>query len=169
MPTTKTSKWQRNKKPICHKFGDAVEKTREQTADYWDQMALPKARETNRKPKPIIQKPKKEKKPTQLSAYKEVDIRDEGYCQFPGCYKGRDTNHHHIIFRSQSGGNHVANLVTLCVEHHTLGKQSPHQSAAWRRYWEGWAEERYPDYWREIREGKMIHEKERNKNKVSQM
>ena len=156
MSLQRKSKWQKPHKAICHKFEDAVERTREQTSQYWDQLALPKHKPTQRKPKPEKKKPVKEKQQPLLSAYKVVDIRDEGYCQFPGCYKQRGANHHHIIFRSAGGRNHVANLVTLCLEHHTLGKQSPHQSQAWRRYWEGWSQERYPEYWAEIRQKQKI-------------
>jgi 5-methylcytosine-specific restriction endonuclease McrA len=107
--------------------------------------------------KPKAKKEKKRKKSVEqskLSAYQETDLRDEGYCQFPGCY--RQGNHHHITFRSAGGKNNIANLVTLCPEHHTNGKNSPHQSEAWRRYWEGWASERYPEYWENIKDGNKI-------------
>jgi len=149
-----------SKKAICHKFEDAVERTREQTAQYWNELALPKIKATQRKPKP--EKKKKNHLAGLAKAYAEVDERDERRCQFPSCYS-TNTNHHHILFKSQGGKNDLENLVTLCPAHHVLEKDiSAHRSVAWQRYWQGWAEDRYPKYWQEIREGQKIQQYNNN-------
>ena len=140
------NKWLQRHKPIVYKFEEQAEEVRKQNKEYWDQLFLPKRKSKKKSPKLV------------LSAYRKTDIRDEGKCQHPGCNRTYEVNHHHIIYRSQGGKNHVANLITLCPEHHTEGKDSPHQSEAWRRYWEGWAEELYPEFWREIREGQKIQQ-----------
>ena len=95
-----------------------------------------------------IPKPKKHKKKTEPAkpVYQTVYERDGGHCQFPGCFR-TDVNHHHIILRSQGGKNHIENLVLLCQDHHTMSKESPHQSEYWRRYWENRSRGRYPAYW----------------------
>lgn len=82
----------------------------------------------------------------------KVKARDHNRCQFPGCCR-QATSLHHILFRSREPGrkSDEQNLVCLCQDHHT-GQCGPHQSEAWRRYWEGWSEELYPSYWKEVRE-----------------
>lgn len=147
----KQSKWQRGRHiPIVYKFEEQAQATREQNEDYWTLMALPKHKPRRQ------QKHRKGKAPTtQTAAYAQVDKRDNKKCQHPGCYSD-NTNHHHILFRSHGGKNDLENLTTLCLEHHNLGKNSPHKSVAWQRYWEGWAENLYPDYWKAIREGQKI-------------
>lgn len=142
------NKWERKKKPIVHLFEEQAEATRKQNDLFWDSLALPK------KPR-RQQKHRKDKQTTQTEAYKQVDERDKKQCQFPSCWS-TNINHHHVQLRSQGGKNDVENLVTLCLHHHSLGKESPHQSVAWRRYWEGWCEERYPSYWAKIREQQKI-------------
>lgn len=156
LPTQRRSKWDNRYKHVCYKFDEAVEKTREQTAEFWDGLAIPKRRLTQSDYKP--DKPKKKNKSCQLSKLlmAMVKERDNNRCQFPGCYKNHGTNIHHIIFKSNGGKNEIENLVTLCLHHHTLSKESPHISNAWRRYWEGWAESRYPSYWFKIWEEKKI-------------
>ncbi len=44
--------------------------------------------------------------------------RDHGRCVVPGCRAGRYLDLHHVRFRSDGGGNDVANLLTLCGGHH---------------------------------------------------
>lgn len=139
------NKWLRKKKPIVYKFEEQAEKNRKLAEEYWELLSLPKKKKRAKK-SPVTGLAK---------AYAEVDERDERRCQFPSCYS-TNTNHHHCLLKSRGGRNDVENLVTLCLHHHTLGKESPHQSIAWRRYWEGWAEEKYPSYWAKIREGQKI-------------
>lgn len=95
------------------------------------------------------------------SVCEKVDERDKKKCQFKYC-RSTDTNHHHCLFRSQGGADDIENLVTLCTEHHTAGKESPHQSIFWRRYWEDWAAERYPSYWAYVRAGQEITQRHNN-------
>ncbi|MGH2667825.1 MAG: HNH endonuclease, partial [bacterium] len=47
--------------------------------------------------------------------------RDGWRCQAPGCTSRQNLNEHHIVLRSQGGGDEEANLVTLCVGHHQQG------------------------------------------------
>lgn len=143
------NKWERKKKSIIYKFEEQAEEVRKQNDAFWDSLALPK--NPRRK-----QKHRKGKAPTtQIEAYKQVDERDKGRCQFPGCYSN-NINHHHVRFKSQGGKNDVENIITLCLHHHSLGKESPHQSIAWRMYWEGHMEDIYPAYWAKIREDNKI-------------
>lgn len=144
------SKWSQRHKPVVHLFEEQAEKTREQNDLFWDNLALPK--KSGRRQ----QKHRKGKAPTtQIEAYKQVDERDGRSCQFPGCWS-MNINHHHVQFKSQGGKNDAANIITLCLHHHSLGKESPHQSIAWRRYWEGHMENLYPAYWQKIRENNRI-------------
>ena len=46
--------------------------------------------------------------------------RDRGYCQVPGCSRAA-VHVHHVVFRSQGGGDEPANLVSICVAHHLHG------------------------------------------------
>lgn len=85
-----------------------------------------------------------------LSAYKEVDIRDEGKCRHPGCKVKKDLTHHHILEKSNGGKNNVANLILLCPIHHTESASCPHKSDLWRNYWILWAMNMYPRYWENI-------------------
>ncbi len=51
----------------------------------------------------------------------EVNLRDRGKCQFPGCTHTRYLDLHHIRPRSQGGAHTADNLITLCSAHHRLG------------------------------------------------
>ena len=158
----KQSKWKRKHVPIVYKFEEQAEKTREQNDLFWDSLSLPK--KSGRRQ----QKHRKGKaSTTQTVAYAQVDKRDGKRCQHPGCYS-ENTNHHHILFRSHGGKNDLENLTTLCLDHHNLGKNSPHKSVAWQRYWEGWAEALYPAYWQAIREGQKITQKYDNRTITTQ-
>lgn len=44
--------------------------------------------------------------------------RDGFRCAAPGCTRCRDLQEHHIVFRSQGGGNQRWNRITLCWWHH---------------------------------------------------
>ncbi len=44
--------------------------------------------------------------------------RDRFRCQVPGCHCRRNLHVHHIIRRSQGGGNDPENLIVLCSKHH---------------------------------------------------
>ena len=144
------SKWSKKHVPVVFKFEEQAQATRESNEAFWDSLQLPKKSKGRR------QKHRKGKEQTtQIEAYKQVDERDERRCQFPGCYSS-NINHHHVQLKSQGGKNDLQNIVTLCLEHHSLGKQSPHQSIAWRRYWEGHMENLYPTYWEKIREDNKI-------------
>jgi hypothetical protein len=47
--------------------------------------------------------------------------RDGWCCTVPGCSARRNLHAHHIVFRSQGGGDEPANLTTLCAFHHQRG------------------------------------------------
>lgn len=47
--------------------------------------------------------------------------RDGWRCAVPGCTSHRNLQVHHIVFRSQGGGDEPENLVTLCAWHHQRG------------------------------------------------
>jgi hypothetical protein len=47
--------------------------------------------------------------------------RDGWRCLVPGCSSRRNLHVHHIVSRSQGGGDEESNLVTLCVFHHLRG------------------------------------------------
>lgn len=131
MPLTRKSKWVKRTKPI--KEQGMHEKRKQSWAELFNQLPP---------------KEKKKKEPP-MSVRDAVKKRDHGQCQMCG---REATSLHHILFRSQapSRKNDEPNLVSLCVEHHT-GKEGPHQSEAWRRYWEEWSTIRYPEYWAEVR------------------
>lgn len=152
MSIQRRSKWQQKKKrSICHKF-KAVEKTREQTAAFWDNLALPKVIKIQHKPK-IKTRIQTDKQYSQ--ACREVDERDNHTCQHPNC-NCRIIQHHHGRFRSRGGQDRVEELVGLCWRHHTGSKDSPHQSEEWRKYWVEWLTKRYPEYWAGVREKQKI-------------
>ena len=148
--TLKRSKWKQRHKPVVKLFEEQAEATRQSNTDYWTEMSLPK-----HKPRRQQKHRKGKTQTTQIEAYKQVDERDERKCQHPGCYSS-NINHHHVQLKSQGGKNDVENIITLCLHHHSLGKESPHQSIAWRRYWEGHMENLYPIYWQKIRENNKI-------------
>lgn len=51
---------------------------------------------------------------------RELGIRDDHSCQFPGCDLQGRLHAHHIIHREDRGPNVLDNLVTLCAFHHRL-------------------------------------------------
>jgi len=50
---------------------------------------------------------------TKLPAYGDIYLRDRFRCQSPTCHS-RNCTPHHIVFRSQGGGEDPSNLVSLC-------------------------------------------------------
>ncbi len=44
--------------------------------------------------------------------------RDHQMCQFPGCDNQRRLHAHHIVHWSKGGSTNMANLITLCHQHH---------------------------------------------------
>ncbi|WP_041453331.1 HNH endonuclease signature motif containing protein [Anaeromyxobacter dehalogenans] len=51
------------------------------------------------------------------SRSEQVRERDLGWCQVPGC-SHRAAHAHHVLFRSQGGGDEAENQVALCAFHH---------------------------------------------------
>lgn len=51
---------------------------------------------------------------------RELGIRDDGSCQFPGCDLLGHLHAHHIIHREHDGPNVLDNLIALCAFHHRL-------------------------------------------------
>ena len=51
---------------------------------------------------------------------RELGIRDDHSCQFPGCDLIGRLHAHHIVHREHHGPNVLDNLVTLCAFHHRL-------------------------------------------------
>jgi hypothetical protein len=47
--------------------------------------------------------------------------RDGWRCLAPGCTSRSHLNVHHLVYRSQNGGEEPGNLVTLCMGHHQAG------------------------------------------------
>jgi hypothetical protein len=47
--------------------------------------------------------------------------RDAWRCRVPGCSSRRNLQVHHVVFRSQGGGDEDANLAVLCAAHHLQG------------------------------------------------
>jgi hypothetical protein len=50
-----------------------------------------------------------------------VFARDGWRCAVPGCSARRDLHDHHVVFRSQGGGNELSNRISVCQPHHTQG------------------------------------------------
>ncbi|MEE9278876.1 MAG: hypothetical protein V3V67_01750 [Myxococcota bacterium] len=50
-----------------------------------------------------------------------IMARDGWRCLVPGCSSYRNLHAHHIVLRSQGGGDEDANQLTLCVAHHLRG------------------------------------------------
>ena len=74
-------------------------------------------------------KPQPKNKPVKIkyrsAAWKKlinsIDARDNLQCQL--CNTGERLvvpNYHHVIFRSQGGGDTLDNMLTLCHEHHRI-------------------------------------------------
>ena len=51
---------------------------------------------------------------------RELGIRDDGCCQFPGCDLLGRLHAHHIVHREHHGPHQLDNLITLCAFHHRL-------------------------------------------------
>lgn len=130
MPLTRQSKWLKHPKKA--KEQGMHQKRRKSWAELFNQLQP---------------KPKKKHEPP-IDIRDQVKARDHNRCQVCG---REATSLHHIRFRSQGGKNDVENLVSLCTEHHT-GQYGPHQSDEWRRFWESWSKQRYPNYWDKVRE-----------------
>jgi hypothetical protein len=47
--------------------------------------------------------------------------RDGWLCRVPGCSSRRNLQVHHVVFRSQGGGDDDGNLAVLCATHHLRG------------------------------------------------
>ena len=57
-------------------------------------------------------------------------------CSHPECNRTEGLQSHHIIFRSETRKKIIDEWQCwLCVEHHTAGKESPHQSDEWRQHY----------------------------------
>jgi hypothetical protein len=54
------------------------------------------------------------------SPHKKVLARDGGLCQVPGCSRAA-AHAHHIVHRSQGGGDDLSNMIALCASHHLHG------------------------------------------------
>jgi hypothetical protein len=50
-----------------------------------------------------------------------VFARDGWRCVVPGCSSMRNLHDHHVVFRSQGGGDEPSNRTTLCAFHHVRG------------------------------------------------
>ncbi len=51
------------------------------------------------------------------TAYQDVYLRDRYRCASPTCER-RDVTPHHVVFRSQGGGEERTNLISLCSSCH---------------------------------------------------
>ena len=51
-----------------------------------------------------------------------IHIRDGWRCMAPGCTSRRNLETHHVVYRSQGGGDGQENLVCLCRFHHQMGE-----------------------------------------------
>jgi 5-methylcytosine-specific restriction endonuclease McrA len=47
--------------------------------------------------------------------------RDGWRCAVPACSSRRNLHDHHVLFRSQGGGNARDNRITVCAAHHLHG------------------------------------------------
>jgi hypothetical protein len=52
----------------------------------------------------------------------EIYVRDGWRCTAPGCTSRRHLEDHHLRYRSQGGGDDLANRVCLCRFHHQRGE-----------------------------------------------
>jgi len=52
----------------------------------------------------------------------EVYVRDGWRCTAPGCTSRRNLEDHHIVYRSQGGGDALSNRTCLCRFHHQRGE-----------------------------------------------
>lgn len=155
MSKQQMSKWQqKTKKSICHKF-KAVEKTREQTEQFWTELALPKIKPINRKSKPS--KPKGShntiKMQLKAKAYEQAEERDEEKCLICGKQAG---SHHHIIKQSTRYRpeylQRMENVVCLCNECHDNIHRPKNGKSEKQIYLESWQQRYYPEYSAMMRE-----------------
>ena len=51
-----------------------------------------------------------------------IYVRDGWRCMAPGCTSRRNLETHHVVYRSQGGGDELENLVCLCRFHHQMGE-----------------------------------------------
>jgi hypothetical protein len=51
-----------------------------------------------------------------------IYIRDGWRCTAPGCSSRRNLESHHVVYRSQGGGDDASNRTTLCRFHHQRGE-----------------------------------------------
>ncbi|MDR3599387.1 MAG: hypothetical protein P4L49_02710 [Desulfosporosinus sp.] len=126
-----------------------MEKTREQTTAFWDQLGLPKKRPTSRKQKPSRPKGSRNER-LRVIAYKQAEERDAGTCVVCG---GIAQQHHHIIRQSTGYApeylQRIENVVLVCVACHTMGVNSIHGSNGnnFKQKWlEEWQRKYYPEY-----------------------
>lgn len=148
MPTTRSSKWQRKKRAIAHKF-EAVEETRRQTAEFWEGLSLPKIKPVNRKPK--ANKPKGSHKTIKVQlkaiAYSQAEDRDEGECVV--CHM-RAHEHHHIIKQSTRFApeylQRMENVACLCILCHSDIHRPRKGKSEKQTFLEEWQRRYYPEY-----------------------
>lgn len=80
---------------------------------------------------------KKEMKELDKVWARNVFARDENKCQV--CQKevfGRNKHPHHIIPKCFKGLRwDINNGITLCYQHHKVGKFAPHMNALWFTFW----------------------------------
>jgi len=149
MSLQRRSKWMQQKRAICHKFEDAVERTREQTAQYWNELALPKIKATQRKPKPP--KPKGSHKTVKAilmnKSYRQAEERDYKLCVV--C-NSEARSHHHIIKQSTRYRpeylQRMENIVCICAECHDDIHRPRGGKHTIQEYLEQWQQRYYPEY-----------------------
>jgi hypothetical protein len=66
-----------------------------------------------------------------LPAHRDpVFARDGWRCAVPACTARRALHDHHVVFRSQGGGNGRDNRITICAAHHLRGLHTGHVRAS---------------------------------------
>jgi hypothetical protein len=147
MSLQRKSKWMQPKKSIIHKFEDQAEAMREQNKAYWNELALPKHKPTNRKPKPHKGSHNTIKIRLKYKAYKEAEERDEGYCIVCG---GEAQQHHHIIKQGTRYGpeyiQQMSNIVMVCMLCHAEIHNPSKGKSDKQIYLEQWQQRYYPEY-----------------------
>jgi hypothetical protein len=58
---------------------------------------------------------------TRIARRHRIFARDGWRCVVPGCSSMRNLHDHHVVFRSQGGGDELSNRTTLCAFHHVRG------------------------------------------------
>jgi 5-methylcytosine-specific restriction endonuclease McrA len=153
MSLQRKNKWLQPKKAVVHKFEEQTERVREQTKAYWDELALPRHKQFNRKPKPS--KPKGShrtvKEKLKAIAYTQAEERDEGECLV--CKEqGKSVearSHHHIIKQGTRYRpeyiQRMENVVLTCTDCHTE-IHNPKGKSKKQIYLEQWQQRYYPEY-----------------------